>query len=165
MRYYLTLFLGAAAAAAIAFSVQAEATSLCPNPERPGYEVPCPEPPTPTPEVETVAAVEARAFADANTHALAYGDAYYEGDEFEASAAGAYATAHSDGCDTTGLGVQTVGAGASGSTPTETCRAMRLEQLENEFGDTLPVRLARFTHLAGYPFRLVLHIVSGGLLN
>lgn len=96
-------------------------------------------------------------------------DAYLKAAERHAESAPpiyTYSTPSDSPCgDTTGLSGQTGLFGGGLSTITETCRAYRLERLKIAAPDSLPTRLAEFTHYLGWPTRTLLHFGSLGVLN
>lgn len=73
------------------------------------------------------------------------------------------------GCgDTTGLGAQTQLAGGSAATISESCRAVRYAQATQALeqnGFTKRAKVVTAVYWIGLPFRTVIHVVSGGILN
>jgi hypothetical protein len=67
--------------------------------------------------------------------------------------------------DSTGLSGQVGVAGGGLATVTETCRAFRLQVLEQGSPDSFSTELARITYYVGWFPRLLLHVASFGVLN
>lgn len=92
-----------------------------------------------------------------------------EGSSFEGEArpteARSYSYAKESPCgDSTGASASGRPFGVTFGTIPETCRAYRLEMLEQS-ASGWKVRLARWTYYGAWPFRTVIHIASGGLLH
>jgi hypothetical protein len=67
--------------------------------------------------------------------------------------------------DSTGLSAQAGLGGAGFATTSETCKAFRLQRLQATDNGSVSTTLAQITYFVGFPFRLVLHVASFGVLN